>query len=773
MCGRGGSMVRSARASMRKQARTIQLILSNKKIYYVIVVAILVSLVYIGYWLRMLPMQNYEKVYAMAVSSGVREDVAKYAYLPFNDPWIEYWLADYLHKYGVESWTTLTPEKNNVTKLFWYPWGRDFTTTEYPLIPILGSLGRDPLYTTIMLPVYAGVAGIVIVFILLLFEYGLVAASLASLLLAVLPAATSRTFVGHVEKIGFSIPLLLASLILYMMALKRRRTYLAIASGIAGGFIVSAWGGYAIYGLVLTGTTLLAPLVIPREEEKAYFKTTLYSSASYLVTGLVLDELGYGNASLIYLVAPIIVLAYVYMVLLLLRGTIIKLPRTIVTSEKTVYTLVLFATIVLGILLAPSLGVGGKYYAALLWPLRELGFIDIGLVGHTVAEMASLISVPGGFRDFLAGNGYIAGLLMPIAGLYLLYLAIRHKEISVLPLAVATLGMYYAVLGMAYFEQVTTAIGSLAIAVSTAMLFSKAFKEESTSQKKRKRLAQDMSSRELYMLASGVMIILVLLSGAFGFAYASKSLSLEVATIAGLSRNYVTLGWLHFLQHVKDSLPEDAIVVTWWDYGFWISVGADRPTPVDPATLNETQIKLVARMFTGTEDEANKSLNELYLKPNETYIVIHDFALYNNNTHTLHYVYGLSTDDIRKAWAMDFIAHDGNTERYLEFIRALGASDQAALEKSVNSMLILKMFADAPYHSDKITTFSELPNITIASVQISYDGRTALPLGRQEFKHFEPYMVVITPYKNLNGQLVTIQPGLIPVRIIIVYKWLG
>ena len=44
----------------------------------------------------------------------------------------------------------------------------------------------------------------------------------------------------------------------------------------------------------------------------------------------------------------------------------------------------------------------------------------------------------------------------------------------------------------------------------------------------------------------------------------------------------------------KENTPEDAIVASWWDYGYWITTLSERTTLADNATLNDWQIKKIA-----------------------------------------------------------------------------------------------------------------------------------------------------------------------------------
>jgi len=62
--------------------------------------------------------------------------------------------------------------------------------------------------------------------------------------------------------------------------------------------------------------------------------------------------------------------------------------------------------------------------------------------------------------------------------------------------------------------------------------------------------------------------------------------------------------WLETLEWIKFNTPEDSIVASWWDYGYWISTVAERTTLIDNATISTWQIAKVAEIFMSTPDEA-------------------------------------------------------------------------------------------------------------------------------------------------------------------------
>jgi len=68
------------------------------------------------------------------------------------------------------------------------------------------------------------------------------------------------------------------------------------------------------------------------------------------------------------------------------------------------------------------------------------------------------------------------------------------------------------------------------------------------------------------------------------------------------------LEWYDTLMWMKHELPSDTIVVSWWDYGYWISIIGNKTTLADNGTMNTTQIANIGRIFMSNETEAIKIL---------------------------------------------------------------------------------------------------------------------------------------------------------------------
>ena len=53
----------------------------------------------------------------------------------------------------------------------------------------------------------------------------------------------------------------------------------------------------------------------------------------------------------------------------------------------------------------------------------------------------------------------------------------------------------------------------------------------------------------------------------------------------GSSYGVATNDWLDALDWIKNNTPKDAVIASWWDYGYWISTMGERASLADNSTL--------------------------------------------------------------------------------------------------------------------------------------------------------------------------------------------
>jgi len=78
--------------------------------------------------------------------------------------------------------------------------------------------------------------------------------------------------------------------------------------------------------------------------------------------------------------------------------------------------------------------------------------------------------------------------------------------------------------------------------------------------------------------------------------------------------------WPHAMTWLKNNTSEDAIIASWWDYGYWITTLSDRTTIVDNATVIDWQIKKMAYSLITTPENSWHILSSDYTTDVSKYI---------------------------------------------------------------------------------------------------------------------------------------------------------
>jgi len=73
-----------------------------------------------------------------------------------------------------------------------------------------------------------------------------------------------------------------------------------------------------------------------------------------------------------------------------------------------------------------------------------------------------------------------------------------------------------------------------------------------------------------------------------------------------------TNDWPEAMNWLKNNTSEDAIIASWWDYGYWITTLSDRTTIVDNATVIDWQIKKMAYSLITTPENSWRILSSDY-----------------------------------------------------------------------------------------------------------------------------------------------------------------
>ncbi len=577
-------------------------------------------------------------------------------FIDANDPWIEYWTGRYLYEHGLGSWWDLKPPNPAVMK-FWYPWGRDFTRTSYPAVPAMIALGYSVARVfgltleqwAAWLPPLAGGLLVVVTAWLLYRRYGLLAGVIGAFTVALLPASSDRTLLGFIEKEGILLPFVILSIYFASVAFDRfdedaaRRLY-SLLAGLAASIVGLGWGGYLYPIFVYAASILLLPAAGLRPSLKHIDSPLLYwvgllpamlfsrwrgLDAMFLVPG------GVVLASALV----IVVLAVLYEKLEALPRREAKLLRTIL-SNRLLYLVGGLTLIIVLFVAAAAAHVLPSRVAYLLLPgsLKSIAVAKVGPLVESVAEhnpdIAQLIAevTPG-----------VVGVAL-LGVLYAAYRVVASGKPGDLPVFLAVLVGIYAMFNAAYFTQT----GGVFAAIAAALVFG-------VVEELRSRMGRRGSEEAAY-IAAGVALLALVVVASVATAAASRipfyAERLPAILTSAVTTSVYAPAWYKALLYIKANTTPETVVVSWWDYGYWISVVGDRASLADGATTNATQISLLARVLVGPYTEAVKILRLLRCKPNETLVIAYGVYLLQKRGNTL--VAGLDVRfaDIAKSYWM-------------------------------------------------------------------------------------------------------------------------
>lgn len=557
------------------------------------------------------------------------------------DPWIQYYSAEYLSQNGIFEYFHWHDFKS------WYPEGIDrfnlrpgLTFTVVTIYWVLNGLGISVQMYDIcfFFPAFAGAITVLIMYFLGKEILDKRTGLLAAFFLAFNPGHMQRTVAGFFDNETIGILGTLLTLLFFVKAIKTGKIYNAILAGISLGCLSLSWGGYVYMLLiipVLTGILILIDKYSPRLLI-AYAGT---EGVGILIHSLFIKFTPEGFFSdfellAVFLFSVILVIYHIFY-----RQKTIN-PR-FYTNVLTVIRWSLIPIILIGAIVLwifPNILPFGfdQRFASVFSPLLRQ---DIQIVASVAEHMPSPWAV-------FYYNTLIPSLLIPV-GIYFCFKRGNEEDylivIYVLTLFYFTGSMIRIIL---LFAPAAALIGSYGLS-NILNLFGRLTGKEkiAISRRRRRQLRTTLGSWE----AIGVFA----LTGFLMFAQITHATDISIDSLAGsqISPGGQIHDWEESMTWIRTNLPPGTVVVSWWDYGYWITPIGNATTINDNATINQTRIGATGMAFMQTDElESAKILR--YLKAE--YILVY-FGMFT----------GLGGDEGKWPWMLR-ICND-NYQKYKNF----------------------------------------------------------------------------------------------------------
>jgi len=509
--------------------------------------------------------------------------------------------------------------------LGWQPWGRSLAA-DMPLLPFavaytfmaLKAIGvRMALNTWTIL--FAGLVGATSVFGTFLIGRAMrdtKTGLLAAFLIATIPEFLNRTIGGVTDKECLAFPLMLTGMAFFAMMIKEKDLDRALLKALCAGFFLGlvalTWGGFTYILLLLSAfyaLSVILDIAAIYGLGKAWALGCVVASSSMLFVAMGIRNWSVNNPFVLIHILSIAALVVYY---LLVK---VSVPMGYL-SRRSAIALFVGVSILVGLfpIYGASLGlVRFRIPYKFIILLNPFATPKEGM--HvTVQEYANPT-----FGDFI--SRYNIYLFISIAGMIIAVLRRFSSRLVGMFVVLWALSGFYA--GLSAIRNTMLLTPALCLLTALAIVeFTTVISRERAVRFIRglkSKGAEGLIRRELRLARLGGPIVALLL-----IILLMPSMMLGIDLVKGRGP-ILGKGWYDALTWLGKETPEDSILLSWWDYGHWITAVAKRRCVSDGATTNFTTIQRTAIAYMSPEDVAKRIFKSFHVE----YVIVpeHDFWL--------------------------------------------------------------------------------------------------------------------------------------------------
>ena len=440
---------------------------------------------------------------------------------------------------------------------------------------------------------------------------------LAEAFVGIAPGYISRSVAGSYDNEAIAIFLLLFTFYLWIMAMKRGSVMYGVATALFYFYMVAAWGGY-VFITNMIPLHVFVLLLMGRWSERLYVAYSSFYVVGTLAS-MQVPFVGFQPVRTSEHMAALGVFGLLQLVALA------ELARQYVSTTQ--FKLIV-RSLVLGLAAVGFAALVGLTMAGYIapWTGRFYSLWDTNYAKKHIPIIASVAEhQPPAWSSYFLDLHFL--IFMFPAGVFFLFRQLRDEHVFV---------VIYAVMG-AYFSGVMvrlmltlTPVVCVCAAIATSTLLETfvsapqteaPLEAEGTEPKSGKKAkgkksaaptAPAVVTRGIAAIESRLLVVAVMLLTLISFvlhcthitssAYSSPSVVLASSRPDGSS--VIIDDFREAYYWLRQNTPEDAKVMSWWDYGYQIAGLADRPTLVDNNTWNNTHIATVGKAMASSEERA-------------------------------------------------------------------------------------------------------------------------------------------------------------------------
>ncbi|KAK6644568.1 Dolichyl-diphosphooligosaccharide--protein glycosyltransferase subunit stt3a [Polyplax serrata] len=531
---------------------------------------------------------------------------------------------------------------------------------------------------------------------------GLVAAAMIS----IVPGYISRSVAGSYDNEGIAIFCMLLTYYMWIKAVKTGSIFWAAFAALAYFYMVSSWGGY-VFLINLIPLHVLTLMITGRFSHRIYVAySTLYCVGTIL--SMQISFVGFQPVQ-----------SSEHMLALLVFGlcqihSFIEYLRSKVSGDDFQ---VLFNTVAITIVGGAAAVAGIATFTGKIspWTGRFYSLLDPSYAKNHIPIIASVSEhQPTSWSSFYF-DLQILVFLFP-AGLYFCFSKLTDANIFLVLYGVTSI--YFAgvmVRLMLVLAPVMCILSGIAVSVMLTT-YMKQMDPAKVVEKKTKKMENNfVMKNQIATTFVGIMSFLLIsytlhCTWVTSEAYSSPSIVLSARSHDGSRIIFDDFREAYYW--LRMNTPEDARIMSWWDYGYQITAMANRTILVDNNTWNNTHISRVGQAMASTEEKAYQIMRELDVD----YVLV----IFGGLT-------GYSSDDINKFLWMVRIG--GSTDRgsYIKESDYYSQSGEFRIDKEGSPTLLnCLMYKMCYYRFGQVFTEGGKPQ--------GYDRVRSAEIGNKDFE---------------------------------------
>lgn len=531
------------------------------------------------------------------------------------DCWYNYQNTAYILQNGFGAWFSW------VDMGAWVPYGRNVPISTYPAVAFtcalmymgLAALGLhvDLMWLCVIYPPILGALGVLATYFLGKEVANKEVGLFAAFFMAVIPAYTQRTIAGFFDTENVGILATILTLYFFCRALRKGSVGSAVLGGLFMGYLCLGWSVFMYVFELLAIFALLMVLL------RRYSRRLLIAYSGTVMGGLMFATyIPRTGPSFLYSTTGLIPMGILGLLILIelsraLRVTERRVPHGLMqrVARLRPYVPHLFGAMCalvvvgLGYLFQSGLvvqllsmqqgsfigGIGGKFATVIDPLIRRSGAQLLASVGE---------HLPSPWATFWYNLGFLV-LIVPFG----FYAAFRRESETDLLLIVFTLTAIYfcgSMIRLALLLAPAAAIvGAYGLIVALTP-FRTVFWQRPVLTRRRRRITPP-TTRGFATITYICVLLLLLGTTVVSLDYVNRMGPAEIIPgnrdLASGDVGFVAHDYVETFSWMRTHTSPGSIVVSWWDYGYWIRAAGNRSSVADNGTINKTQIAWIGRMM--------------------------------------------------------------------------------------------------------------------------------------------------------------------------------